>query len=278
MNLFKDNNGIWLTKQDFEKSLREIGAHDCDVLFVHTALKFGVPNMELKNKQILSSLLDILRDLKVSTLIMPTFTFSFCNGKDYDPNTSKSRMGVLNEFFRKQEGVARSMDPLMSVALEGQNKGLISNLGNDSTGENSTYDKIHYTDGVKFLFMGPRIGDCFTYMHYLEWLYNVDYRYTRTFLGKVIDNGEEKNVAQELFVRYRNVLPNTKSFDYEDMMVEKGDAKRLNFGNGFLSIVGEKEGASNYKECLKKDPHFFVDLVDNIYEKTFLLESEMIAL
>lgn len=278
MNLFKDNNGQWITAEFLEKSLRELGAHDSDVLFVHTALNFGSPNMELKNKQILETLLSVLRNLKVSTLMMPTFTFSFCNGKVYDPQTSKSRMGVLNEYFRKQEGVMRSLDPLMSVAMEGENTSLITDLGNDSTGENSTYDKIHYTDGVKFLFMGPRIGDCFTYMHYLEWLYNVDYRYNRTFLGKIVENGEERKVAQELFVRYRNVLPNTKSFDYEDVMVEKGDAKRMPVGNGFLSVVGENEGAENYKDCLKKDSHYFVEITDSIFEKTFLLEKEMVAL
>lgn len=278
MNLFKDNNGNWITSADIENNLRELGAHDCELLFVHTALNFGSPNMELKNKQILCELLQVLRNLNVPTLCMPTFTFSFPNGKVYDPASSKSRMGVLNEFFRKQEGVVRSLDPLMSVAVEGKDKSIITDLGNDSTGENSTYDKIHYTDGVKFLFMGPRIGDCFTYMHYLEWLYNVDYRYNRIFLGTVVDNGEEKRVAQELFVRYKNVLPNTKSFDYEDIMVEKGDAKRMKLGNGYLSVVGEKEGAENYKDCLKLDPHYFVDVIDSIYDKTFELKSEMVAL
>lgn len=278
MNLFKTENSNYITAESLYNNLLDLGAHDADVLFIHTSLNFGLPNPEIKNKELLGILLEILRGLKVPTMCMPTFTFSFPNGKVYDPATSKSRMGVLNEFFRKQEGVVRSLDPLMSVALEGEKKSLVTDLGNDSTGENSTYDKIHYTDGVKFLFMGPRIGDCFTYMHYLEWLYSVDYRYVRTFLGKVIENGEEKSVAQNLFVRYNGVTPNDFSFIYEAEMIARGAAKRSKLGNGYISVVDEKQASEIYKENLIKDPHCFVDICSPIKDKTFIINGEMVAL
>lgn len=78
---------------------------------------FGTPNPNLKRKELLGEIYETLLTLKVSTICMPTFTFSFCNGKDYDPRHSGSKMGALNEYFRKQDGVIRSVDPLMSVLL-----------------------------------------------------------------------------------------------------------------------------------------------------------------
>lgn len=277
MNLFKYNDN-WVSKEDFKLVLRESGAHDCDILFVHSALDFGLPNPELKNKELLFILLEILRDLKVPTLAMPTFTFSFPNGKIFDPKSSKSRMGALNEFFRKQEGVVRSLDPLMSIAAEGEKASLITNVGSHSIGENSTYDILHHNNGVKFLFLGPEIGACFTFMHYLEWLYDVDYRYVRSFKGKVSQEGKEKEVEQDLFVRYNGVKPNDYSFIYANKMIDKGAANRTKIGNGLISVVKEKEASEIYKECLIADPHCFVEISAPIKDKTFILESEMVAL
>lgn len=276
--LFKDKDNTWLTTNSLKQKLRDMAAHDCDVLFVHSALNFGMPNPEMRPKELLGELLDIIRGLEVPTLCMPTFTFSFCNGKNYDPTKSKSQMGALNEFFRKQQGVLRSHDPLMSVALEGKEKRLVTEIGHHSIGENSTYDMLHHTEGVKFLFLGPRIGECFTFMHYLEWLYDVDYRYNRTFKGKVIVDGIENEKEYDLFVRYNGVIPNDNSFAYEDMMVSEGAANRCRFGSGFLSVVSEKEGAKYYRERLIENSHYFVDINNEIRDKTFLVKGEMVAL
>lgn len=278
MNLFKTENSNWITSQFIYNSLVNLGAHDCEILFVHSALNFGPPNSDLKNKELLKILLETLRKLNVPTLCMPTFTFSFPNGKVYDPESSKSRMGALNEFFRKQEGVIRSHDPLMSVAAEGIFKELITNTGCYSIGENSTYDILHHSNGVKFLFLGPRIGECFTFMHYLEWLYDVDYRYNRCFKGVVSSGGQEKIVEQNLFVRYNGVTPNDFSFLYEDEMIERHAAKRIKLGNGHLSIVEEKKASEIYKEKLLNNPHCFVDISSPIRDKTFLIDGEMVAL
>ena len=277
-NLFKTEDGSWINDVQIKDRLRDMGAHDCDVLYIHSALNFGLPNMELKNKELLKCILDTIEDLNVPTIVMPTFTFSFCNGKSYDPASSKSRMGALNEFFRKQEGVIRSNDPLMSVALKGKETRLATDVGTHSISDGSTFDMIHHQSDVKFLFLGPRIGDCLTYMHYLEWLFDVDYRYIRHFIGEVIDNGVSKRVDQDLFVRYNGVFANDASYRYEDWMVEENAAKRQRLGNGFLSVVGEKEATGYYQRCLEIDPRYFVDVKNNIKDKTFKLDHEMVAL
>lgn len=277
-NLFKTEDGNWISDVQIRESLMDMGAHDCDVLYIHSALNFGLPNMEIKNGQLLKCLLDTIELLNVPTVVMPTFTFSFCNGKSYDPLTSKSRMGALNEFFRKQDGVIRSNDPLMSVALKGKDTYLATNVGTHSISDGSTFDMIHHKSGVKFLFLGPRIGDCLTYMHYLEWLFDVDYRYIRHFIGEIIDNGTSKTIDQDLFVRYNGVFANDASYKYEDWMVEEKAAKRIKLGNGFLSIVGEKDATNYYKKCLEIDPHYFIEIKNNIKDKTFKLNNEMVAL
>ncbi|MBR4774956.1 MAG: AAC(3) family N-acetyltransferase, partial [Bacteroidales bacterium] len=151
VKLFLPKDGRWVTNKSLTEKLLSLGADQCETLYIHTALSFGQPNPELRKSALLGELLNVIKGLGVRTVCMPTFTFSFCNGLDYNPATSASRMGVLNEFFRKQEGVIRSADPLMSVALLGEDRDLVEGIGHVSCGENSTFDKLRHRDGVKFL-------------------------------------------------------------------------------------------------------------------------------
>lgn len=280
INLFLTKNGQWVTNKSMLETLMSIEADKCDVLYIHTALSFGQPNPQLKKSAMLGELLNVIKALGVKTVCMPTFTFSFCNGLDYNPATSASRMGVLNEFFRKQEGVSRSGDPLMSVALMGEDRDLVTGVGHVSCGENSTFDKLRHRDNVKFLFLGPKIGDCLTYMHYLEWLFSVDYRYNRVFRGNVTIGDKTSIEEYALFVRYNSVLPNTESYAYEQRMYDNGTAFIASCGDGTISIVDEKSATKEYKKCLDENPYYFVNFENNIFvkDKTFKLDHEMVAM
>lgn len=278
--LFFAKSGDRVTDKMLLNTLYSIDANQCEVLFIHSALSFGQPNLQLKKAELLGAIIDVIKALGVKNVCMPTFTFSFCNGVDYNPLTSASRMGVLNEFFRKQDGVIRSVDPLMSVALLGENKDLVDGIGHSSCGANCTYDKLRHRNDVKFLFLGPKIGDCLTYMHYLEWLYSVDYRYERKFEGNVVINGVTHKEEYDLFVRYNGVIPNTASYEYEQLMYDKGLAQIVPFGDGTISIVDKDVATVQYKECLDNDPYYFVDFSNGalIKDKTFQLEKEMVAM
>lgn len=280
VNLFLAKDGNWVTNKSIIDTLLSLGADKCDTLYIHTSLSFGTPNPDLKKKELLGELLNVIKALGVKTICMPTFTFSFCNGMDYNPATSSSRMGVLNEFFRKQEGVIRSADPLMSVALMGEDKDLVTGVGHVSCGENSTFDKLRHRDNVKFLFLGPKIGDCLTYMHYMEWLYSVDYRYNRVFRGNVTFGDKTSVEEYALFVRYKSVIPNTASYDYEQKMYDNGTAFVAKCGDGTISIVDEKNASVEYKKCLDENPYYFVDFENGLFvkDKTFRLDHEMVAM
>jgi len=280
VNLFLAKDGKWVTNKSMIESLISIEADKCDTLFIHTSLSFGQPNPQLKKKELLGELLKVIDSLGVKTVCMPTFTFSFCNKVGYDPATSASRMGVLNEFFRKQEGVIRSVDPLMSVALKGEDLDLVKKIGHESCGANSTYDLLRHRDNVKFLFLGPKIGECMTYMHYLEWLYGVEYRYDRTFRGEVTIDGQTKEEEYMLFCRYNGVTPSTGTFVFEQKMYDNKEAFITNVGDGTISIVDEKQAAKRYKACLDENPYSFVDLENNVLtrDKTYKPVGEVVAM
>lgn len=277
-NLFKSSQNKWITNHSLLKTLTEVDANNCKILYIHSGLSFGAPNPALQKNEILQIILETILELNVPTICVPTFTFSFCNGVDFDLNLSKSKMGALNEYIRKLPDSIRSVDPLMSIALLGEDKDLAEGIGHESIGKDSTFHKLHYRDNVRFLFLGVRAGDCFTYMHYMEKFLNINYRYDRKFKGKITIGDKSFQDTFTLFVRYRNVFPGQGSYLYEDILCKRGIAKKRQLGDGFITTFDEPSAFKVYKELIDQDQYFFIDpgsILD--YDKTFEVHN-MVAL
>ncbi len=259
-----------LTASDISTRLLQVGAHECDVLFVHSAMNFGIPN--LKRRDLLEQLMQLLLDLDVATLVMPTFTFSFCNLEDFDRERSVTRMGSLNEYFRTNSITTRSSDPLLSVALTGQERGLVTDLGSHSIGKDSTYERLGKLSNVKFLFFGTELSHCFTYMHHLEWKARVPYRYDREFQGHLTTNGLTVEDSRYLFVRYSGVSPGEGTFAYEELLLKQQTLLRVPAGDTSMSCVGLEDAERTYLELIDNDANFFIsepfdaDLVTDDYQ------------
>jgi len=269
-----------VTNNNFFETLQRLGAQDADVLYIHTALNFGIPNSQITKKELLAELLETIKELNVGTLIFPTYTFSFCNGENFNIQETKTPMGLLNDFVRSQDGAIRSNDPLMSNVLIGKNQEFVTNIGKKSIGDDSTFDLIHKTSlKVKFLFLGPMIGDCYTYMHFIEERVNAPYRYKRNFTGSITNNGKTYEDTFELYVRYSNVQPGTGSYIYENILLERGEAKRLKLGNGAITITDEKMSYNTYKELISRYPSFFIkEPFDEKAKTQEFIVKKMIAL
>lgn len=256
--LFMGKNGP-VTSASLLNNLREVSSDDCDLLYVHSALSFGKVEPTMKRSEVLEEIYGTLLSLDVPTLCFPTYTFSFCNGENYNVDTSKSQMGALNEYVRVANNSTRSLDPLMSVAVSGKNLELVANVSKSSIGTDSTFDRIRKLPNVKFLFLGVDLGACFTYMHYLEWEAKVPYRYERTFSGNVVVGDKASSIDQDLFVRYNNIKPNLASYDYQKMLAESKILKTVNVGDSAISCVDEESAREVYLGLLEKDPNFFIE-------------------
>ncbi|MDD5309574.1 MAG: AAC(3) family N-acetyltransferase [Deltaproteobacteria bacterium] len=250
--LFKTRDGKWVTDLDVAAALHAVGAAEAKVLYMHTELSFGTPNPGLGRSELLAHLFEIVMGLKVPTLCVPTFTFSFCNGEDYDVKRSRSRMGVFNEYIRQLQGTLRSVDPLMSVALTGEDLDLVSNLGHRSIGADSTFDKLHRREGAKFLFFGASPSKCFTYSHYVEEREGVYYRYNRDFTGTIVDSEGRREDTYTLFVRYRNVTPSSEGI-LEKEMLRTGILRCAPCGDTVISTVDEPAAYETIAGQLRAD-------------------------
>ncbi|MFC1818484.1 AAC(3) family N-acetyltransferase [Thermodesulfobacteriota bacterium] len=279
IQLFTDSTKTPVTNHDLLRSLEAVGAAGCEVLYIHSELSFGAPSLALGRKGVLDGVLTTIKELGVPTLCVPTFTFSFCNGVDYDVDKSKSKMGAFNEYFRVQSDALRSVDPLMSNAIIGKNKGLVANIGHESVGHRSTFDILHKCENVSFLFFGIEADMCFTYLHYVEYMLNTPYRYNRKFTGMITDGDRTYEDSYTLFVRYNGVVPK-QNLRIGHELEKRGALRRTMCGDGTISCVGERDTFEIISEKISNDQEYMVEVDHSLFEKkdtTFHVEN-MVAL
>lgn len=257
--LFKHHSQLF-SASDLRNTLRDLAANECDVLYIHTGMQFGLPNLQLGRSGVLEAMAQVIYELEVPTLIMPSYTFSFCGGQAFDREKSASSMGALNEFMRIKHKWMRSCDPLMSNILYGQERGLLTQTGKNSVGRGSTFDLLSSLNAkVKFLFLGPRIHDCFTYMHYLEAIKQVPYRYDFTFKGTIIDGDHHYEDEYKLFIRDEGVKAGGGAKIYENMLIERDLAKFQHLGGGSVTVVDLDSARRLYLELLEMSPNFYIE-------------------
>lgn len=279
--VFKDINNNWYTEADIIEGLKSIEADKCDILFVHTEVAFGMPNVDLKRKQYLDVLYDSLLALNVGTLIFPSFTYSFCNNENYDVRNSKTSMGALIEHIRKKDGVKRSLDPLLSMIAMGKNENIVEgDVGNHSLGKNSVFNRLHNCDNVKFLFFGADFAEYFTYVHYVEKMLEVPYRFDKAFSGKIIDyDGNEYEDIHYIHTQCGGV----KLKNYQQMkeeLIADNKLKTAKMGNSEIAAISEADAYNAIYNRISKNINSFVEPFtekDLTHEYTFGKNGERVT-
>lgn len=258
--LFTDDDGKKYAAEDIRTALLEIGVDDCSTLFIHADVMFGIPARGFKRKEYLDILYHIVDDLGIENLIIPTFTYSFCNHEDFDVVHSRTSMGAFNEYIRKLKGRYRSMDPLLSVSVPKRLQPQFENFGEHSLGENSGLDIIHHMDGVKFLFFGADMANCFTYVHYVEKMLDVPYRFDMPFEGNIIDcNGNMLKRKQFIHTQCLGVKVPERYGNFEEELAEKGFLRRKRLGNKYVSCLNEKDAYREICERIHRDINYFLE-------------------
>ncbi|MBZ7938432.1 aminoglycoside N(3)-acetyltransferase [Campylobacter sp. W0014] len=228
--LFRYKNQTY-NQKDLIETLEKLGIKNGDIIYIHSEIyNFGIPLLPIK--ELLKALIECFFEVigKDGTLVMPTFTYSFCNNEVYDKLNSKCTVGALNEFFRLQQGVKRTNDPIFSFAVKGNKEELFLKETTSCFGKNSVYDELTKNNAKAILFGGEHLG--FTYFHYIEEKAKITYRYHKTFKGNIIDeNGIQIDKEIQFFcrdlTRKYNIIDQEKVFNILD---SQKLTNKLNFG------------------------------------------------
>ncbi len=245
---------MWKTTYfNFSDFLIEIGVSRHDVLMVHSFLPcLG----ELQDG--IDGIYRALRERvgEGGTLVVPTFTYSFCRGTDFDIRHTPSTVGSFTEFVRSQDGAMRSVDPIFSISAVGKCAWEITRIRAATCfGVGSVFELLEQ-HGVKFLLVGIDYQQSLTYFVHLEKLFGVPYREDKLFSGRIIDvDGTQREAAFSYCVRSErtNVRMNYNRVGFQFDATPACRQMQFAYGRHRL-FNGEGLKAYTFK-CLTEDPY-----------------------
>ena len=244
--------------RDFMRALRSVGIVDGDVLFIHAVITSFGKKANIEGEQLLSALTGTITESvgENGTISMPTFTYSFCKGLPYDPAETPSSVGVLSEFFRKQPDVIRTRHPIFSAAVRGKKKDFLANLDDDSFDENSIFGRLRAAK-AKLIFFGASLRSC-TFLHHIEQIHGVSYRYMKTFSGSLVEGERVIEHSCTYYVLHldMNIIVDTAKI--EARLRADGSLKEARVGAGSIMAVGAEELFTLGMRMLDADPYSFI--------------------
>lgn len=263
-DLVNSQKGVYTTG-DFLNCLKEVGVCEGDDICVHsdmTALGMpACPVKEVMTPRFCGAFVDVLKAAvgEGGTVLMPTFTYSFCRGEAYDIDKSRSTVGVLTEYFRCLPGVWRTRDPIFSFAVSGKRAAEYLDISNQCFGENSVFDRM-YGNKCKVLLLGTHFGNSMTCIHYVEWKHGVPYRFIKTFTGEIIQNGKASVESFDFFVRKLDEPSIASPVVIDGFLEETNNNKRADFGDASVLCVDLHKLTNDLAEVLRGNPRYLLGL------------------
>ncbi len=171
-------------KSELIEGFQKAGVNLGDTLLVHSSYK-SLGGVDGGPQAVIDALLTVLSP--EGTLIMPTFNFNFNKGEPWDVRTTPSQMGVLTELVRLNPRAKRVFHPFYSFAIIGKHADDLTRERYKSSYERSSvFGKLRDLDG-KIMIIGLDYTHSLTFVHHVEQMEGVDYRFIKAFSGEVTD-------------------------------------------------------------------------------------------
>lgn len=238
-------------KEDIVKALKEVGLERGDSIIIHSNMGFfgklkGCPDKDSYCKAFKESILDVIGS--DGTIVVPTFSYSFCNQQIFDKSKTESMMGIFAEYIRNDPNSLRSDDANFSVAAIGKNaKKFTENISIHSFGEDSFWERFLKSDGKICNF---NLDSASTFIHYAEKILKVPYRYDKPFSGITIIGQKEVKKTYYHFTHDLTKPENNPDFTkFNKKAKESKLVRNSNLGKGQIVCISTKDTL----ELIKKE-------------------------
>jgi len=188
------------SRTDLVDSLKLTGLRPGDIVFFQVShLNLGVPECGASVNEMCELLYSAMHEVigPEGTMLLPTFSLSFCRNEDFDLQATPGIQGGWSssveflEYFRGLPEVVRSADPIYSVAgLGPRAEELLTHLPNTSYGKDCLHERLVKAGG-KICGIGAGLAET-PFLHYVEETVGVPFRYKKLFTGHVGQNGKRR--------------------------------------------------------------------------------------
>ena len=233
-------------KKELLNAFLKVGIKKKDSLFITTNLGLlGVPQTNNKKFMLTSSkwLMENLRQIIGSqgNIFVPTYSYSFAKKKKFSPTKTRADIGYFPNFFLKHKGIARSSDPMMSIAGYGPNaKAILSKLPNTSFGKDCVFERLLKIKNLKCCNVGLGVN-WIPFLHYLDWLNKVPFRFNKKFFGYTQIGRVIKKIEWNFFARYLRGETISNGYRIGRKALKKKLYKKTRIGKSVIYVINYKK-------------------------------------
>lgn len=246
-----------MTPRELRDLIRALELPSAEILFVHLRLR-GLAATESYARVSRQLLMAFQEWAAPTTILVPTFTYSFTSCRRFDRKNSPCEVGRFGEETRTHYARAlRTMNPVFSCI---DTAGYFTIGACDETsafGERSLLDRLAQEGYVVVNLNLPSFVA--THLHYLEYRHQVPYRFTKRFYGHISDDGEHFWPVQ--YAYYVRQLTRDTRWRREKIEGHLKARKALHF-TGYRGIRGLWVRSQSLDEiigeALQEDPHFLI--------------------
>lgn len=163
------------------------------------------------------------------TLLIPAFHFGFSNEGSYDYRNTPSSAGALGNAALKRKDFRRTAHPMHSFCVWGKDQERLCSMQNrNSFGSDSPFAYMHKEHVIQVM-LGTDYQRSLTFVHYVEFMADVPYRFYKEFTGSYTDE---------------NGIRTERTYQYPARYLEPGSTEKF---NRIGSILEEQEKAESYE-------------------------------
>ncbi len=193
---------------------------------------------------------------KKGVIIIPTYNYKFTEKKDFYVKKSLSEVGFLGNLFLKKNWKKRTLDPIFSHLVFGK----ISDFDKDTIntnafGKKSIFSYLHRSNFKILCFCCS--PDRMTYIHYLEYVFKVPYRFEKKFSGNFIQNKKRSKITYVYNVGKKNHIYRLNETKI-NQLIDNKNFLSSNLGKFQCFSVSSNYLYSQLQKKLKKEKKFLI--------------------
>tara|TARA_Y100000741_G_C18244739_1_gene555036 strand:- start:1040 stop:1789 length:750 start_codon:yes stop_codon:yes gene_type:complete len=224
--------------KEINKHFKSLKIKKKDNIIIHSnLLNFGIYHKNLPNLFI-KSLLNLIG--KDGTLVMPLYNLGLNKNKviNLKKDYNKKINSILSIYFFKNYKVAKSNSIFHSHIAFGKLKKIFLKSSFNSFGKNSDFDILH-KNNFKLILFGCDANEGCTYLHHIEHILNVDYRYNKTFKFKILNNRKIVNIKTIYKVKKDKIRQNLNKLFFNYKIRKYTNLAKLKYGNSYSIKIKE---------------------------------------
>lgn len=243
------------TIEDLQAALSRAGIEPGGVVMIHSSLfALGRPSGTAP-VDLPAALFEALRELlgDDATLVVPTFTFAFCQGRLFDPQVTPSEgMGAFSEHLRKRPESHRSPHPIQSLAASGPlAKTLTSRDTLSAFAPGGPFDALVHLN-AQLLCLGCGF-EALSLVHWAEEAQAVPYRYWKNFTGPYRQGSKSSIRTYRMFARDRTLNPRVHLAPIARRLSEENRLRSIPFGASTIDACRAVDFADAALSLLRLD-------------------------